>query len=166
LDKDWTLDDFTPALNKSLEDYFGNYKKSYQLLYNKVVAAREKKMYDLENVEGSDYDVNEYKNKYYNESLADLVKNVKEKERIIEFNGHLIQQINPVFQEPIASGPLDYRAQFLAPSKNLLGRSFSTYFFNILVIWAMTAMFYIMLYFEALRKGIDALSNVSLTKKK
>lgn len=165
-DKEWTLADFTPAFDNMLEEYFINFRKSYQLLYNKVVGAREQKMFELENKEGSGYDVNRYKDLYYNESLADLLKNVKEKERIIEFDGHLVQQINPIFQDPVASGPLDYRAQFFAPSKNLFGQPISTYFFNILVIWAMTLMFYIALYFEALRKGIDYLGKVRLPKKK
>ena len=60
----------------------------------------------MENEKASDYSMNEYKNKYYNESLADLVKNVHEKDRIIEYEGKLYQQINPIFVDPRPSGPL------------------------------------------------------------
>lgn len=166
LDKEWTLGDFTPELNKALEDYLVAYKKFYQEMFNRAVSTREKMMYDAENKEGSTYNVNEAKNRYYNESLADLVKNVKEKNRITEYHGHLIQQINPVFLDPEPSGPLDYRAHFFAPVKKFLGTTFSTYYFNILVIWVMALFFYIALYFEVLRKGIDAIGKLNLSKNK
>jgi hypothetical protein len=119
-----------------LEDYLEAYKQFYQSMYNKAVAAREKLIFDLENQKGSDYKVYDYKNKYYNESLADLVKNVSVKTRILEHQGELIQQINPVFAEPKPKGLLDYRTQFFAPAKYFLELRFETYLlFNIMVIW-------------------------------
>lgn len=165
LETPWTFADFTPALNKSLEAYFAGYEEFYQKAFNKAMAFREKKMYDDEHDRDQPVDLNLYKNAYYNESLADLVKNIKEKERIIEFEGELIQQINPVFLDPEPAGPLDYRAQFFAPTKNLFGSMVSTYYFNILVIWAMTLVLYIMLYFELFKKGIDLLTRFSLSAK-
>ena len=128
LDTDWTLKTFTPEFNKKLEDFFTAYKKFYQDAYNRAVAAREAVIFKLENEKDSNYKLNEYKNKYYNESLADLVKNVSEKERIIEYDGQLFQQINPIFLDPKPNGPLDYRAHFFAPQKNLFGAD-GKYFF-------------------------------------
>jgi len=155
---DWTLKDFTPAFNKKLEDFFIAYKKFYQEAYNKAVAARENVILQLE--KNPDYKLNDYKNDYYNESLADLVKNVNEKNRIIEFNGELIQQVNPVFLPPAPKSPVDYRAQFFAPEKQFLGISFSTYLFDLLVIWAMAAILYVTLYFELLRKFIESFDKI------
>jgi ABC transport system ATP-binding/permease protein len=175
LDRDWTLADFTPEFSKRLEDFFAAYKKFYQDAYNKAVAAREAVIYKFENEKGSQYRLNEYKNKYYNESLADLVQNVSEKDRIVEYNGQLIQQINPIFLDPKPRGPLDYRAHFFAPQKNLLGATVSTFLFNNLVIWIMTVLLYITLYFELLRKligsfdrfpGKMSLNKVAAPKKK
>lgn len=165
---EWVLEKFTPEFNKKIEDFFGAYKKFYQDAYNKAVAGREAIIFKKENEKESNYNINVFKNKYYNESLADLVKNVSEKERIIEYNGHLFQQINPIFLDPMPTGPLDYRAHFFAPQKNLLGSPVSTFWFNNLIIWIMTVMLYITLYFELLRKLIssfDALSGkLDLTK--
>lgn len=152
----WTVKIFTPDFNKKLEEFLAAYKKFYQDAYNKSVAAKEAQMASLENEEGSDYNLNEFKDSYYNESLADLVKNVDEKERIIEFEGRLIQQINPVFVDPIPDGPLDYRAHFFAPKKNLFGTMVSTFLFNLIVVWIMTLILYVTLYFELLRKLIDS----------
>jgi len=174
LAKPWTLETFTPAFNQSLEKFLGEYKTFYQKAYNRAVAARESSFAALENQKDSDYNVNTYKDRYYNESLADLVKNTSEKERIIEFNGELIPQINPIFFDPAGESPLDYRAHFFAPKKNLFGQQIDTYLFNTLVIWLMTVILYITLYFELLRKLIQTfekvpgkvnLPKVTLTKK-
>ena len=104
--------------------------------------------------------MNDLKNRFYNESLADLVKNVSEKERIIEYQGRLYQQINPIFVDPRPDGPLDYRAHFFAPQKNLFGSMVSTFFFNNLIIWLMAVVLYATLYFEWLRKVIISFERV------
>jgi hypothetical protein len=172
---EWTLEKFTPEFNKRLEDFFTAYKRFYQDAYNKAVSAREGVIFKFENEKGSGYRLNEDKNKYYNESLADLVKNASEKDRIVEYKGQLIQQINPIFLDPKPKGPLDYRAHFFAPQKNLLGATVSTFLFNNLVIWIMTVLLYITLYFELLRKliasfdklpGKMSLNKSTLPKKK
>ena len=165
LQSPWSLKIYTPEFNTVLENYLTSYKQFYQGIYNKAVAAREKLIFDMENEKGSDYKVFEYKNKYYNESLADLVKNVSAKTRILEYKGELVQQINPIFVQPKPKGLLDYRAQFFAPSKNLVGFQMDTYYFNILVIWFVSLLFYITLYFELLRKLINSFSIVNLPSK-
>jgi ABC-type multidrug transport system ATPase subunit len=165
LTRPWTAADFTPQINRQLEAYFAGFETFYQDAFNKAMAYREKKMYDDEHDKDHPIDLNGYKNAYYNESLADLVKNVKEKERIAEFKGALIQLINPVYLDPKPSGPLDYRSHFFAPTKNLFGSQVSTYYFNILVIWIMSVLLYITLYFESLRKGIDFISRFGMSVK-
>ena len=157
----WTADRYTPAIDKKLEDYFATYKKFYQDIYNKAVAAREKMIVAREAEKETAYNLTHYKNHYYNESLADLVTNVSEKNRIIEYQGKLVQQINPIFLDPRPEGPLDYRAHFFAPQKNLLGNMVSTYWFNILVIWIMTLILYITLYFEWLKKLVNSFESMS-----
>jgi hypothetical protein len=155
----WTLETFTPAFNARLEEFFAAYKKFYQNAYNMAISAHEGSIF--KNEKENQYSLNDYKNRYYNESLADLVKNVSEKDRIIEYNGQLFQQINPIFLDPRPSGPLDYRAHFFAPQKNLLGKTVSTFLFNNLVIWLMTAVLYVTLYFEWLRKLINSFDGLA-----
>jgi ABC transport system ATP-binding/permease protein len=165
LETPWSAATVTPAFSKTLEEYLHAYKQFYQTIYNKAVAAREKNIYEMENAKGSHYNLADYKNKYYNESLADLVKNVSVKERIVEYRGELIQQINPVFTELNPKGPLDYRTQFFAPKKNFFGITMDTYYFNLLIIWIATFGFYITLYFELLRKLISSSGKVNLSGK-
>jgi len=156
----WTVASYTPAFDKKLEDFFTAYKKFYQDAYNKAVAGREAMFAALENAENSTFNVSAYKDNYYNESLADLVKNVSEKDRIIEVNGRLLPQINGIFFDPNPSSTLDYRAHFFAPQKMFLGMEFSTYMFNVLVIWLMALGLYVTLFFELLRKLINSFDRV------
>lgn len=151
----WTVKTFTPEFSTKLEEFLTAYRKFYQDAYNRVVATREGEMVKLEKQKAG-YSLNEVKNRYYNESLADLVKNVSEKDRIIEHQGKLYQQINPIFVDPRPNGPLDYRAHFFAPQKNLLGTMTSTFLFNNLVIWLMTVILYATLYFELLRRLVNS----------
>jgi len=152
----WTLAQFTPAFDQKLEAYLTGFKEFYQKAYNRAVTEREKLIAAFESMEEYDYDLNTYKNKYHNESLADLVTNISEKNRIIESNGRLFQQINPIFVDVLPNGPLDYRAHFFAPQKNFFGMMIETFWFNVLVIWIMTLFLYITLYFEFLRKLVDS----------
>ena len=154
----WKLAGFTPEFNHQLETYLIGYKKRYQDIYNKAVRAREDLIARKESQGDSDYSVTRYKNAYSNEKLADLVTNVTEKNRIIEYEGRLIQQVDPVFLDPEPAHIFDYRAHFFAPQKNLLGYLVGTYWFNLLVIWLMTLILYGTLYVELLRRSVNALT--------
>jgi len=154
---------YTKEIGLLLDAYFAKYKKYYQNQYNKSAALIEKKMAFYES---QGFNIQQEKNHHFNESLADLVKNTATKDRILEYNGGLIQIINPVFQSPKPRHRADYRTAFFLPEKNLLGILVDTYVFNLLVIWGMTIFFYITLYFELLRKGVSIFSNFNLSLKK
>ena len=153
-DQPWTLEQYTAEFDKTLQAYFDGYRDFYQEVYNVKVALRERLIADLENQ--GDYNLNENKNVFFNESLADLVMNVSEKDRIIEYDGELVQQINPIFLDPRPTSAIDYRTHFFSPKKNLLGAQVSTFWFNALVIWIMTVILYVALYFEFLRKLVTS----------
>ncbi|MDQ2657758.1 MAG: ABC transporter permease, partial [Bacteroidota bacterium] len=151
---DWNLVEHT-ANEHTMKPYLGGYKKYYQDIHNRAVVSRESLITTMEAENG--YDVTAEKNRYYNESLADLLTNVSEKNRIIEYEGKLVQQIDPVFQDPHPGHLIDYRAHLFAPRKNLLGVLVSTYGFNMFVIWLMTLVLYGTLYGKLLRKIVSSL---------
>lgn len=144
-----THDAYSKEFGDQLERYLNNLRKHYQNVYNEQVRTGDlKKTY----FEKEGFDLNKEKNEYYNESLADLVKNVNTKERLTIHNNRPIQLIDPIFQTPNPLHPLDYRTGFFFPKKSLFGIQFSTYIFNSMAIWLMTLSLYIILYFEILRK--------------
>jgi recombinational DNA repair protein RecR len=156
-----------PETEKTFRDYLKAMESHYRKRFNTAVLNKEKMIYFFENNEEYDYDYNELKNHYHNESLYDLVRNLTVKDRIIEFDGRLIQQLDPIFTLPEPpSGPLDYRTHFLAPQKHLFNTYFQTFSFNLLVIWFMTALLFVMLYFELFSKILNRLGKVKLFGKK
>lgn len=99
-----------------------------------------------------------------NENLNNLVKNAGELNRCIEKDGRLIQQIDPVFQDPVDSKL--GRAHFFAPRKNLFGSYFSTYWFNLAVIWLMSFVLIITLYFDVFKRILDLFGSLASFKRK
>ncbi len=99
---------------------------------------------------------------YFNESLSDIVKKVFEKHQIIEYRHELVQQIYPIFRDPIPSGFFSFRTHFFAPSKHFMGHFFDTFYFNIIFIWLLSLILYLTLYYTLLKKGLNLLGNLSL----
>ncbi len=93
---------------------------------------------------------NQLKDNYYNESLGDLVLNSNDFYRIIERDGKLIQRLHPIYQDPVGSSML--RAHFFAPRKELFGNYLDTYWANVMVIWSMSIVLMLTLYFDVLSK--------------
>jgi ABC-type multidrug transport system ATPase subunit len=141
------------------------FKRIYQAKFNENTLIRERKM-DWMQKNRYEQSITDVKNQNYNESLADLVKNVSTKERMLEHNGRLIQQINPVFQDPLPTHFLDYRTAFFLPKKVFAGITFSTFTFNLIVVWLMSFAAYLTLYWEVLRKGLASFGKVNFPSKK
>jgi ABC-type multidrug transport system ATPase subunit/uncharacterized tellurite resistance protein B-like protein len=94
---------------------------------------------------------------YQNKAVADKVKKSTETSRIVEWRGQLVQKFYPIYIDdtrPIHS--LDYRAPFYSPVKYFFGRYWDTLYFNIAVIWAMSLVLYITLYFELLKRAVNS----------
>jgi ABC-type multidrug transport system ATPase subunit len=151
---------FNEQIGQALTKYLDELAGKHLDVYNLAVQRKEKLIYGYENSFG--YDLTEMKNTHYNDALADLVRNLSTKERIIEFKGRLLQIIDPVFNDPKnPKNLLDYRTHFFAPKKHFLGVYFETYWFNLTVVWAMTLLLYVALYFEWLKKLIGSLESLT-----
>lgn len=145
-------DQFSEDIQKQLEAYFENLRLHYLDVYQ-LAESKLEKLPVLRSSMEPGFEVNRYKNIYFNESLTDLVRNSGTEDRIIESDGEFIQLIDPVYHIPEhPAHALDYRTHFFAPQKHLFGKYFDTFYFNILVIWFMTAVLYFTLYTEALRR--------------
>jgi len=104
-------------------------------------------------------------NDFFNEYMSDWVTNINNKEKIAIADGQLVQIADPIFYIPFRpSSLIDYRSHFFSPKKYFLGLYFDTYYFNIFIIWFFTAVLYVTLYFELLRKAVDAMGRVDFEK--
>jgi ABC-type multidrug transport system ATPase subunit len=107
-----------------------------------------------------------YKDTYLNDNLGDFVKKALEKNKILEYNNELIQNYHPIYMDPTIINVFSWRSHFFAPRKAFLGNYYDTYWYNIIVIWLITIVLYITLYFETLKKGLDFLGDLKLKKEK
>jgi hypothetical protein len=104
------------------------------------------------------------KDNYHNESVAETVKKVFEKNKIIRYEDELIQHVDPIYQDPEAEGYFNIRAHFYAPRKHFMGNFYGTFWFNLIVILVMTAILYVALYYQALYKLLNLPQKVNLKK--
>jgi len=96
--------------------------------------------------------------RYVNKAVTDMVKNTTAPERIVEYNGTLIQKIYPIYQDEHRSAhKLDFSANLYQPTKPFWGGTYDTFWFNIGVIWSMTTLLFITLYFDVLKIAIRML---------
>lgn len=161
LDAALNIDNLNKDALQELFGYLQSVKEFHLEKFNKASQYKERVTFALEDKQ---VDVNGLKNDSYNESLADLVRNLTTKNRLLEHEGELYQLIDPVFNEPESEGLLDYRTHFFAPKKNFLGVTLETFVFNMIVIWMMSLMLYLALYFELLHKAMNIFSKLSLKK--
>jgi hypothetical protein len=92
---------------------------------------------------------------YVNQAVTDAVKNITTTERIVEYKGNLIQKIYPVYMDEHRPSQLfDFSANLYQPTKHFMGVKFDTFYFNISVIWSMTLVLFITLYFDSLKNII------------
>ncbi len=151
---------FNKQKGLAVKAYLDQLGEKYLEAYNSAVQKKEILIYGLENKLG--YDLSDLKNKHYNESLTDLVRNLTTSERIVEYKGRLLQLVDPVYNDPKNPGSLlDYRTHFFAPKKHFMGKFFDTFWFNMAVVWLMTLALYTALYFEWLKKIIHQLESLS-----
>jgi len=143
-----------------IRDFIGKLEKHYQ---NEFEQANQK----LDNIRGylTENKPKVYrrkKNNHFNESVADQVKKVFEKNKIIRYRDELIQHIDPIYNDPEVEGFFNFRAHFFAPRKHFMGNFFSTYWFNIAIIVLMAIILYAALYYNVLYKLLNLPQKVKL----
>jgi hypothetical protein len=133
-------------------------KQFYANRMNRAAAAKEKLIDSLTATPQLRSEYEAQKERYVNGAVTDAVKNTTSAERIVEYDGNLIQKIYPIYRDDHRpANALDFSANLYQPTKQFAGIHFNTLFFNIAVIWSMTAVLFITLYFDALKRLIKVL---------
>ncbi|MEQ8475327.1 ATP-binding cassette domain-containing protein [Fulvivirga sp.] len=153
------INDFDSAVYNYTYEFLEIVRKFYAIRYNKADAAREKIILDMTSSPEKRAEFDKLKELYRNETIVEIVKNQNEPHRIIEEDGRLVQKIYPIYNDPDPDHLLDYRAQFYVPNKQFLGITLDTLHFNLYVIWFMSIFMGVTLYFDLLRKFINAIEN-------
>jgi len=149
-----TPENLTPQVLENAREYLNRLNSYYIERYNNASATRDRIINKYLETEEGRQNFMERKNSHHNEALSEQVRNAREIDRIVEYNGELHQKTDPIYREPEA---MFIKAHFYAPVKNLLGRQYCTYSVNVAVIWFMTLMLWAALYYRLFKKGIDSL---------
>ncbi|TRX57597.1 ATP-binding cassette domain-containing protein [Fulvivirga sp. M361] len=155
-----TIERFDSTVYRKTYDFLEQLRAFYSNRYNKADNAKETIIRDLTDTDEKRTAFEKYKAKYRNESIAEIVMNKNEPHRIVEKGDELVQMIFSIYKNPDPDHILDYREQFYVPKKHFLGFEFSTFTFNLMVIWSMSLLLSITLYFDLLRKIVDGLEKV------
>lgn len=150
---------------RAVFDYLDRLKAQYKKVFTVVNKNKERAINELQATPELRNQFLEMRDAHHNEYLDDLVRNAYASTKIEIQGDRLAQIIDPIFNYPDRSGGLNYRAHFYAPKKTVFGKYYSTFNFNIAVIWIFTIILYFSLYFEIFRKVLDLLGRIRFSKK-
>jgi ABC transport system ATP-binding/permease protein len=148
---------FGPTVGNQIHECLNNLKLNYQRNFKTATDLKDKEVSLLTKDSISRSLYLQKKDDYENESLHDLVTNRTTPYRILDLDGEYIQKIEPVYLDPSSNYG---RAHFFAPRKKFFGTYYDTFWFNLCVIWGMSLILAITLYFDVLKKFINMLENI------
>jgi len=97
---------------------------------------------------------------YHNQTIADLVQNNNTYKKIAIENNKILQIKDPIYRDPASNYG---RAHFFSPLK-IIGRfRIETYWFNLMIIWLMSGVLYILLQLDLLRKATETIQVLKVT---
>ena len=100
-------------------------------------------------------ELNNLYNTYHNDHLEEIVRKIYEKNKILEYRDRLIQNYDPIYRNPGANRFCAFRTQFFAPTKVFMGLQIDTYTFNMIAVWLMSLILYILLYFNIFERILN-----------
>ena len=101
--------------------------------------------------------VQRLKAEHHNERLVRFVENKDLGKRIQLEDTIYYAKIYPVYMPPRPLHILDYRTDFYSAKKHFLGKQFETLSFNVSMLWLMTLVLFVLLYYETLRSVLEQL---------
>lgn len=136
---------------EAARDYIDRVRRYYIEVSKNAVEARDQSIMAYERADRDGFIT--MKKQYTNESLEEFVRNDNEKNKIKRYRNRLYQNYDQIFFDPV--NPL-VKAHFYAPRKQLFGVYARTLAVNTLVIWCMTLILYILLYFRVLHRILES----------
>jgi|TARA_R110000737_G_scaffold161270_1_gene189152 ABC-type multidrug transport system ATPase subunit len=133
-------------------------QQQYKRQYDQAVLSIEKFVTETGNVQFA-----KIENEYINENLRNLLTNREEYNKIMRYNGELIQKVDQIFQDSPSNGI--FSSPLYSPYKYLFGIKLPTFWANLFVIWIMSLLLYFLLYFDMLSRFF-AIRNLPMYTKK
>ena len=145
---------FNVSIGNRFLTYLGNVQEHFQEKYEESAIRKDSAYSALTKVYGKD-GFYEIKKTHFNESISDLVENRNEFNMIIQAEDRLIQKKDPIYMDPYNHFG---RAHFYAPVKIIGNLKIDTVLYNVIILWIMIGILYMLLLDDTLRKIIHLFS--------
>lgn len=148
---------FDSTTYDNMDEFLDLLRKTYDRLQAEAFRSRDSIMKQLTRTPEKMAQLERMRLKYTNQTVKDMVENAAEKKRIVEWQGRFVQKFYPIyFEDHRPRNYFDFQTNFFVPTKLFMGKYFDTYYFNVTVIWLMTLALYGTLYFDLLKKLVNA----------
>ncbi|HEX3006658.1 MAG TPA: hypothetical protein VHO90_03480, partial [Bacteroidales bacterium] len=143
--------DYSDAAFTKIDNFLSHAETRFIAIYNAAVKERDQRYESIASRLGGSDQFQNFKQKYYNKQLAFVMTNEKELNEFVIQKNELIRVKDAVFRSPESNNG---RAHFYAPVKTILNVSIGTLWFNLAFIWLFSALLFVVLYYDVLRKII------------
>ncbi|MBN1145321.1 MAG: ATP-binding cassette domain-containing protein [Bacteroidales bacterium] len=144
---------FTNQTAENLQEYLSRLDKSYGERFQRISKQKDNYFNFFMDRDPEAYE--KLRNNYHNEGVQDIVRKVYEKNKILEYDNQLVQHYDPIYQDPYIGSLLTLRTHFYAPVKPFLGKTYDTFWYNMIFVWLLTMLLYVALYYEWLKKLVN-----------
>jgi ABC-type multidrug transport system ATPase subunit len=143
---------------EALKEHLNLLTEHYKKVYITADSEKENAIYAMTRTAEDNKAYKHLFNKYKNDQLEVFATNRNDISFIEEHQGELIQKKDLIYLMPYNSG--FFSAHFYAPAKNLFGRFIDTFYANLMVLWGMTLLLAICLFFDVFPKGIKLIEKI------
>jgi hypothetical protein len=149
-----TPKNYTNITFENLNNYYIRLNRYYNFQFIRHDLKRNLKLSNILDTKEGQEMYQKVKNKFSNEYLEDVVRKEYVKNKYIIEDNYLNQQIDAIYINP-PKQTISYNIHFFSPYKYLFGKEISTFWFNCIVIWVISFVLFIFLYFEVLKKTLN-----------
>ena len=152
------IENFNPEVFKNAERYIDSLAGRLRQVRKKYFDRKDSVNIAIEAKIGKD-EFMKLQNDYSNTNLEDVVLDRLRVDKSLETARRIIQKYEPGYMKPTSNY---CRAHFYAPYKQIGDIRIDTFWFNLLVLWFGSLLFYLTLYYNLLQKLVTRLENLRL----
>jgi ABC-type multidrug transport system ATPase subunit len=151
--------DFNVSAANKTREFIELARRIYSKQLDNSIELKDATLLELRNKLGSHDKLIDFKQRYHNSKLEELVLNKRETLKIAEYNNQLIRKDEPIFILPDMKFG---RAHLFAPEKRILNSYIDSYWFNVFVLLLIAVLFYLLLITESLKRILQLAGNYNL----
>jgi len=152
---------YKPGINAAVKTFLDRALVVYRNRYNMAVTERDNIYENLVSSLGGQEEFFRFRQEYFNRQLAAVVTNEQELKNYSLHDGAMIPLKEAIYRYPSGA---HWRTHFFAPVKNFVNQQIDTFLFNLLVIWIFSALLFVLLYYDVIRRLLTYIETLRLNR--